>query len=83
MPDNIPERNDTENTSVLNIEALDLKWYSRFEELASFETEDELTGDKEYREEQKKHFLQVKSITLFLICQSLISRKLLIKKKDF
>ncbi|HMS92265.1 MAG TPA: DUF1704 domain-containing protein [Candidatus Saccharibacteria bacterium] len=57
MPDNIPERNDTENTSVLNIEALDLKWYSRFEELASFETEDELTGDKEYREEQKKAFL--------------------------
>lgn len=57
MVDKIPETNDHTEPNVQSIEALDLKWYARFEQLASFETEDELTGDKEYREAQKKAFL--------------------------
>lgn len=57
MVDKVPETNDHTEPTVQNIEALDLKWYARFEQLASFETEDELTGDKEYREAQKKAFL--------------------------
>ncbi len=51
------ELNNGSQETTHNIEALDLKWYARFEELASFETEDELTGDKEYRDAQKKAFL--------------------------
>ncbi|MDQ5943268.1 MAG: hypothetical protein QG675_36 [Patescibacteria group bacterium] len=57
MSDKNPEISNGENLPANGIEALDLKWYSRFEDLASFETEDELTGDKEYREAQKKAFL--------------------------
>lgn len=49
------ENNSTE--SVSSIEALDLRWYARFEELGSFETEEYLTGDKSYRESQKEAFL--------------------------
>lgn len=57
MADKVPETNDHTEPTVQNIEALDLKWYARFEQLASFEAENELTGDKEYREAQKKAFL--------------------------
>jgi len=50
------KNNSTE--SVSSIEALDLRWYARFEALGSFEIEDYLTGDKTYRDSQKEAFLK-------------------------
>ena len=50
---------DVYKRQVQNIEALDLKWYARFEQLASFESENELTGDKEYREAQKLSLIHI------------------------
>lgn len=38
-------------------EFLDSNWYSRFEQLGSFQAYEYLDGDKQYREEQKQRFL--------------------------
>lgn len=38
-------------------EALDDKWYARFEKIAAFQDYEYLTGDKKFRESQKENFL--------------------------
>lgn len=45
------------NFEMLQSKSLDLNWYSRLEQIGSFQAYEYLDGDKQYREEQKRKFL--------------------------
>lgn len=48
---------EPKQADIYNIEALDLRWYERYDDLASFGMPEMLVGDKELRDEQKEAFL--------------------------
>lgn len=52
-----PRDNETQVDIVKDIEALDLRWYDRYDALASFGMPEMMVGDKEFRDSQKEAFL--------------------------